>query len=355
MVLAEIFRLHWRDYQQKYGEQILPSHRAAVRSLLSCHRPEAGGSLYQCEDGHQQFTYHGCGHRACPQCGNRQTTSWIEKQTRRLLPVNYHLVTFTVPQELREPIRSQQRLLLDLLMAESAASLQDVAANPRYLGGELSLLGVLHTWSRQLIYHPHVHYIVPALGLAEGGVLRAPKKSDFLLPVRVLSQRFRNRFRLAWQKADPISFAKAPENVWKKPWVVHSQPVGSGQAALKYLSRYVYRTAISVERALKLQGAMVRFTYRDSKTRLPRQARLPVQEFMRRFLQHILPKRFRRIRSSGWSSPAAKKKFKYVATMLDALPTAQPFVAQPVKVCVTCSHCQKPMHRVAKLLRCRPP
>ena len=157
--LAQILRRHWPAYVAKHGaKNILPSHHAAVGAILACHTPELGGSLYECECGHQHFAYHGCGHRACPQCGHRESQQWLERQTSRLLPVTYHLVTFTVPEQLRPIIRSHQRLMLDILFKESAATMQDIAATK--LRGQLGLLGALHTWSRQLVYHPHIHLLL---------------------------------------------------------------------------------------------------------------------------------------------------------------------------------------------------
>lgn len=347
--LAQILRRHWPSYLAKHGASILPSHHAAVGAILSCHTPQRGGSLYRCECGEMHFTFHGCGHRACPQCGQREAAAWAARQSARLLPVPYHLVTFTVPEELRLLIRSHQRLLLDLLLKESAATLQDVARTK--LHAELGFLGALHTWSRQLIYHPHAHYVVPALGLSEAGSLVAPRDAAFLLPVHVLSARFRSRFRRALQD-HPALFAQVPPSLWRKPWVVHSQPAGSGRNALAYLSRYVHRTAISSERHLHEKDGRVSFRYRDSKTRTLRTASLPALAFVARFLQHVLPKRLRRVRSFGWLSPAAKAKYLRVRTLLDALPAAPAPTQEPAIVC--CPKCSKPMRLIGSLGRAPP-
>lgn len=352
--LAQILRRHWSAYVAQFGaERILPSHHAAVAAILSCHTPQRGGSLYLCACGQSHFTFHGCGHRACPQCGQREAQSWIESQTARLLPVPYHLVTFTVPEELRDLIRSHQRLLLDLLFKESAAALQDIARTK--LRAELGFLGALHTWSRQLIYHPHVHYVVPALGLSKSGSLIAPPDPAFLLRVEVLSARFRSRFRRALQE-HPELFARVPRRVWRMPWVVHSLPVGSGKAVLAYLSRYIYRTALSSERALDEDSGAISFRYRDSKTRQIRCARLPVFDFLARFLQHVLPKGLRRVRAYGWFSPAAKKRASRIRTMLDLLPVA--VSATPPKrptALLLCPMCQRPLQLIGTFGRAPPP
>lgn len=348
--LAEILHRHWPHYVAKYGAKtILPSHHTAVGALLSCHTPERGGSLYQCECGHLHFAYHGCGHRACPQCGHREAQEWLERQTVRLLPVTYHLVTFTVPEQLRRIIRSNQRLMLDILFKESAATMQDVAGTK--LHGELGLMGALHTWSRRLIYHPHIHYIVPGVALRQDGILITPSDPDYLLCVDVLSVRMRTRFERALREKDPSLFHQIQPSVWRKAWVVHSEPVGRGKEALTYLSRYIYRTAISSERHLQESNGTVSFRYRDSKTREQHTAVLPVLVFIAMFLQHVLPRRFRRVRTYGWQSPAAKKKFQRIRALLDALPACAPVSApdEPAPVC--CPKCQKPMRMIGTFNR----
>lgn len=344
--LADILRRHWPTYVARHGaKNILPSHHAAVGAILSCHTPEGGGSRYDCDCGHEHFAYHGCGHRACPQCGHREAQEWLERQTARLLPVTYHLVTFTVPEQLRPIIRSHQRLLLDILFKESAATIQDVAAT--MLRGELGLLGALHTWSRQQVYHPHIHFIVPAVALRADGILVTPPKPDYLLCVNVLSVRMRTRFERALRERDPALFHEIQPSVWRKEWVVHSEPVGRGEHALKYLSRYIYRTAMSSERHLQECNGHVTFRYKDSKTREQKTARLPVLTFIARFLQHVLPKRFRRVRSYGWQSPAAAKKFARIRALLDALPVSATATPPKQPVVILCPKCQKPMRLLA--------
>ena len=160
--LAEVLRRHWPAYERQFGADILPSHRRAVQCILACRTRALGGELYRCPDcGTDHFVFHSCNHRACPQCGNADATDWIEHQKLKLLPVPYYLVTFTVPEGLRAWLRSNQKLGYALLLRESAETLQDVARQPKYLGAQLEALSVLHTWGRQLQYHPHVHCVVP--------------------------------------------------------------------------------------------------------------------------------------------------------------------------------------------------
>jgi hypothetical protein len=352
VTLAQILRRHWPAYVARFGAgNILPSHHAAVGAILSCHTPERGGSVYRCACGGCHFTFHGCGHRACPQCGQREAAAWSERQAARLLPVPYHLVTFTIPEELRMIVRSHQRVLLDLLFKESAATLRDVAATK--LRAELGFLGALHTWSRQLVYHPHVHYVVPALGLSENGSAVVPPDPAYLLPVKVLSARFRSRLRLALQD-HPALFAQIPPPLWRKPWVVHSQSAGSGREALAYLSRYIFRTALSSERELREDNGFVSFRFRDSKTGDRKTARLPAFVFLARFLQHVLPKGLRRVRAYGWLSPAAKKKAARLRALLGAAPASHADSAPKPPAPVLCPHCQKPMRLIGTFGRAPP-
>ena len=215
--LAEVLARHWPAYEQQFREQILPSQRAAVRAICSCRTPALGGQRYRCADcGQSHFAYHSCGHRACPKCGSQDAADWNARQQTRLLPgVAYFLVTFTVPAELRAVIRSHQRELFARLFHESAATLQEVAANPKHLGAELGMLGVLHTWSRQLIYHPHIHYVIAGAGLSPDGLRWNRVASDqFFLPEKVLARRFRNRLRRALALTPELA-RQIPAVVWR--------------------------------------------------------------------------------------------------------------------------------------------
>ena len=191
------------------------------------------------------------------------------------------MLTFTLPAALRPMAHRQPALIYDLLFRTSATAAQHLAADPRFVGGQLGLVGVLHTWGRTLTYHPHVHYLLPAGGWSEDHIWR-PAREDFLLPVKALSPIFRARFREALRPTD--LFNATPATVWEQDWVVHCQPVGRGQAAFKYLAPYIFRVAISNGRLLKVEDNHVTFRYRASDTDQPKQCTLTAQEFIRRFL-----------------------------------------------------------------------
>jgi hypothetical protein len=347
--LAQVLAKHWPAYQQRFGEKILPSHQRAVHALLSCRTAALGGETYRCANGHFEFAYHSCNHKACPKCGYQDATKWIARQQTKLLPVPYYLVTFTLPEKLRALFQSHQKQLYTLFFRESAATLQDVAANPKYLGAELGFLGVLQTWARQLWFHLHVHYIVPGGGLRPDGLrwLR-PNDPEYFLPEPVLAARFKSRLRRALQDF-PELYAQAPTQVWQQDWIVDIQAAGSGLPVLKYLANYVYRSAFSSQRLLADDGQHITFSYKDSKDGKHKPARVSTQEFIRRFLQHVLPRGFQRVRYFGWLSPAAKKRRARIFALLDwkAPPTPTPVPLPPW----LCSRCQQPLHWIGRFTR----
>jgi hypothetical protein len=347
--LAEVLRRHWPAYQRQFDAAILPSHRRAVQRLMACRTPLLGGQVYRCPNCRtDHYVYHSCNHRACPQCGHADATQWLARQKLRLLPVPYFLVTFTVPESLRPWLRSHQQAGYAALLHQSALALQDVAARPKYLGGELGFLSVLHTSGRQLQFHPHVHCVVPAGALRPDGLRWLRPTSDFFLPQRVLAARFRTRLKtalLALPGAAAIS-----SRVWRQPWVVDVQPAGSGEPALKYLSAYVYRTAMGAQRILADDHGKITFNYKDSQDQLWHTLTLPAQEFIRRFLQHVLPQGFQRVRYYGFLSPAAKVRWLRILALLDYHPPA--LVLPPTTpTCLCCGH---PLVRMGTFARAPP-
>jgi Putative transposase/Transposase zinc-binding domain len=347
--LAEVLRQHWAQYERQFGAKLLPSHRRAVQAIMACRTRALGGEVYRCVHCRKDhFVYHSCNHRACPQCGNADATEWIEHQKLKLLPVPYYLITFTVPEALRPWIRSHQKLGYSLLLKESAGALQDVAGREKYLGAELGFLSVLHTWGRQLQFHPHVHCVVPAGGL-RADALRwcRPRTAQFFLPQKVLAARFRTRLKQALQ--NQAGTQQIPPLVWKQNWVVDVQPAGSGQAAIKYLSAYVYRTALGSHRILKDQDGQITFKYKDSEDRRWHPLSLPADEFLRRFVQHVLPRGFQRVRYYGWLSAAATAKWKRILNLLNWQPP-QP-QAQTPRALPLCPDCRSPLFRLGTLNR----
>ena len=316
--IAEIFRLHGPQYRAKYSSKMLPSHRKVMRAIERCRTLALGGHVYACQDcGETQYLYHSCRDRHCPKCQNDKAQLWLEKQQDLLLPARYFLLTFTLPDELRRLARSHQKLFYALLFRTSASATQKLAQDPRFVGGQIGMVGVLHTWGRKLAYHPHVHYIVPAVGWTSEGQAVRPRHHNFLLPVKALSKIFRAKFRDALRKTD--FFDDIPPDVWQKDWIVHCQPVGHGLGALKYLAPYIFRVAISNNRILKLADGKVTFRYRATDTGKLRTSTLPAEEFIRRFLQHVLPRGFVKVRYYGFLAPGCRNQLAALHLQLDCL------------------------------------
>jgi hypothetical protein len=310
------------DYQKRFGPSLPQRHRQVLKKILLCRTPALGGQLFACPDCPGfLYRYHSCNDRHCPQCGQTDADDWLQRQRGRLLlPTPYFLVTFTVPEALRRFIRSHQQIALDLLFACSARALQELARNPRRLGADLGMLGVLHTWSRTLIFHPHVHYLIPGGGLSPDGREWIAARPKFLLPVKALGALLRTLFKTRLQKEHPDLFAQVPAKVWKRHWNVDSRPAGSGQNALRYLSRYVFKTATGNRKVQLLAEGKVRWSFRESKSGRPTSIQLDPLEFMGRFLQHILPRSFARVRTFGWLHPAAKVRANRVRALLGQQP-----------------------------------
>ena len=346
--LGDIFRTHGPEYRRRYADRMSSDQLRAMFAIEKCHTANAGSALWRCPscgDGH--FTYQGCGNRHCPSCGTTAATKWLQKQCALLLPgATYHLVTFTVPEQLRRVIRSNPRELLDLLMRTSSSILRDLCSEQKWVGGVPGMTAILHTWTRQGMYHPHVHFIVTGGALDKHGVWNT-SHPKFLVPVFALSTIYRARLRDAIKEKHPEIFEKIKPSVWhrKKKWVVHSKPVGSGEAAYRYLARYVYQVYLSEQCILSYTDKMITLRYRDSNTKKIRTLRLEPMEFIRRFLQHVLPSRFCKIRHYGLHHSSKRKIIKQLqASMSFALGRNLP---KPTEIelppSIACPHCKHPM------------
>jgi len=325
--LADIVRQYGPAYRQQYGHRLLPSHRRALRAIEQCRTEALGGQVYTCPQCDRiEYRYHSCRNRHCPKCQHAQAQAWLAEQQTFRLPVPYFLLTCTLPAELRKFARRQQRLFYDRLFRASAAATQQLARDPRCLGGQIGMVGVLHTWTRDLRYHPHVHYLVPAGGLAADGQTWRPARKNFLLPVKALSRLFRGHFQRALRKTP--YYADIPARVWSQAWVVHAKPVGTGETALKYLAPYIFRVAISNRRLVKLEHDRVTFRFQDAQTHQTKCCTLPVDAFLHRFLQHVLPKGFVKVRYYGFFAPGQRARLAALRQQLHTT-TAVPVATAP--------------------------
>ena len=347
--VADIFRLHGPDYRAQFGNRMLPSHHRAMQDIETCRTESLGGQLYYCAQCQEQrYSYHSCKNRHCPKCQNEQANQWLQEQSELLLPTHHFLLTFTLPAELRAVARSNQKTIYNLLFRASAAALQQLAQDPRFVGARLGMVGVLHTWTRQLLFHPHVHYIVTGGGLTDDGRWRSARK-DFLVPVKALSPIFRAKFRDALKQTE--LFTQVPSRIWQKHWVVHSEPVGSGLQAFQYLAPYIFRVALSNNRLRQLKNGNITFAYKESATDQLKHCTLTAEEFIRRFLQHVLPPRFIKVRYYGLLSPAHRQLLLKARLLLPAT-TSKPKceVVKPIQpLPLLCPHCRGPLTLLAPL------
>jgi len=314
--VTDVLRQHGGTYLERFGATMPAAHKKVLQAMSACRTGELGTVVYECVScGRRHAIDRSCGDRHCPTCQQGKTKAWLEKQSAQLLPCPYFLLTFTLPQALRQFVRSHQRVGYAALFAASSEALKQLAADPKHLGSRrCGFFGVLHTWGRTLDYHPHVHYVVPGGALSEDGTRWRASRIDFFLPVRALSVLFRGKFRDALKAAG--LYDRVDAAVWKQDWVVHSQAVGDGRASLKYLAPYVFRVAISNRRIVAFDDQSVTFSYRKSGSNRGRQMKLEAMEFIRRFLQHVLPSGFQKVRHYGFLSPNSRPTIEAVRWLI---------------------------------------
>ena len=356
LTLAELLQEHWPGYARANRSRLAAPHYRAVRCALVCRTPELGGQLYQCGDcSRYHFSYHSCNHRNCPQCGALDQRIWSAKQEARLLPVPYFMVTFTLPSELRSLCLAHPKQLYDLILKESAGALSDVIAT-KHKSGSCGFTSVLHTWGRQMQHHPHVHCIVPALAFdQQNDQLIHPDKDTFLIHFKPLAARFRSRIQAAIKERHPeiheaLTSAQKQALAPGKTWNVQLQHVGKGVTALRYLARYVHRSAYAPKRLLgyDTQGN-IRLRWTCSSTGRDAILTLTPHEFIRRWLLHVLPKGFTRVRHYGWLSSAAAKTRARIRLLLGV--GGEPTVVPPDQEPFTCPQCDGRLKFVRELER----
>jgi hypothetical protein len=321
--VADIVRLHGAAYCQQYGKRLSAALKRALRDIAACRTSFFGGHVYQCDHCQQRvYSYHSCRNRSCPKCHQQQTDRWLQQQRGRLLPCAYFLLTFTLPRQLRPLARSHPKQIYGALMKAAADALQFLVRDSRYVGARIGALAVLHTWTRAMLFHPHVHMLVTAGGLSRDGRAwvhsRSPK---FLVPGSALSSIFSAKFADALRKAALLHYV--PAAAWQQNWVVHSQHAGSGDKVLNYLARYLFRIAITNSRLEAIDKDIVRFNYRDYRTRQICHVTLSGIEFIHRFLQHVLPVGLVKVRYYGIFSPSAKVKLERARHLLQQTPSLQ--------------------------------
>lgn len=335
--LADVFRTHEADFLTAWGAVLSPSQKKALRDIRDCRTPVLGGHVEEYDCGHRVILYNSCQSRCCPKCQAMARAHWLAEREKERLPIPYFHVVFTLPQQIGRLALQNPRQIYSILFRAVSETLLTIAADPKRLGAAIGFLAVLHTWGQNLHIHPHIHCVVPGGGIAPDGARWIASRSSFFLPVEVLSARFRNTFliylREAFRKgqlhfhgelaplAQPDAFEALCHNSGKIKWVVYAKaPFGGPEQVLKYLARYTHRVAISNNRLLSLENGQVSFQWKDyADQNRTKTMTLDAVEFMRRFLLHVLPRGFVRIRQFGFlANRVRKEKLALCRSLLNA-------------------------------------
>jgi predicted Zn-ribbon and HTH transcriptional regulator len=367
--VADAIRRAGSRFWQRYGKSLTWGQVKVLYAIARCRTAALGGHRDQCARcGYEAISYNSCRNRHCPKCQTNAREKWLRTRQQELLPVGYYHLVFSVPHGLVPLIWQNKKILFTLLFETSAATLLEVAADPKHLGAEIGFLSILHTWGQTLQPHPHIHCVVPGGGLSPDHTSWICSPSHFFLPVRVLSRVFRGKFVAGLRRAflnqqlafhgeclplaDPKAFAAFLRTLFQQDWVVYAKPpFGGPEHVLHYLARYTHRVAISNHRLLSVTDSQVTFRWKDYAHRNRRRTlTLSGEEFLRRFLQHVLPKGLPRIRYFGWLANRRRAQLLplcrlLLAQQLPAAPTAP--VSEPGLW--QCSRCQGPMCVVERL------
>lgn len=324
MTVREVFLTHGKVYLQEFGQRMPAHHKKVIQAIIQCRTPALGTIVCACENCANTYQiFRSCGNRHCPTCQGEKAINWFNTRMDQLLPVDHFMITCTVPAEFRDFFRSHQRFAYAALFQATSKSMTTLAAEPTYFSGNTpGFFGVLHTWGRQMQYHPHIHYLVPGGAFSSSDHSWHSCPQAFYLPIRIMSAKIKSRFFKLLQKADLLHLL--PAEAWEKNWNVNSQPVGNGARSIRYLASYVFRTAISNHRVITMGNDQVLFRYTDTKSGTNKTMSLSAFEFIRRFLQHVLPTGFMKIRYYGFMHPSTKMPVKLAVALLEALFAVRP-------------------------------
>ena len=369
--VADIVRRHGDRVLVKHRAWVTGAHRRVFRAISQCRTAALGGHRDRCEQcAHLAVSYNSCRDRHCPKCLTAARNAWVAAREQELLPVGYVHVVFTMPEPLARLALVNKRVVYDLLFQAAADTLRQVAANPKQLGADVGGLMVLHTWGQRLQHHPHVHCVVPMGGLSTDGTRWSHARPRFFLPIPVLRKLFRGKLVAGLRNAcrdsrldfpstlaplkPETAFGAFLRSLYRQTWVVYAKPpFGSPAHVLQYLARYTHRVAISNHRLIDVTADTVSFRWKDYRHGSQiRTLTLDADEFLRRFLLHVLPKGFVRIRYFGFL--AARSRTRGLARCRQALavaptPPAEPLVTVPSRASWPCPQCGAPMRIVERL------
>jgi hypothetical protein len=347
--VAEVFREFAPAFLNRYGEVISPGQRRVLGDVARCRTAELGGHIEECDQcAHRRPAYNSCRNRHCPKCQAASRAQWLQQRSAELLPVEYFHVVFTLPHEIGPLALQNQRRIYGMFFQAAAESLLTIAADPRHLGAQIGFLAVLHTWGQNLHFHPHVHCVVPGGGLSPDRSQWIACRPGFFLPVRVLGRLFRAKFLSLLQDAydrrhisfhgqqryleDPALFQQLVATLREKEWVVYAKPpFGGPEIVLKYLARYTHRVAISNYRLIAIKDGKVHFYWKDyADGNQQKIMALDGVEFIRRFLLHVVPSGFMRIRHFGFLAHTHRaQKLELCRRLLKVEPTVDLEPAAP--------------------------
>ncbi len=323
--LAQLMRDHQEELIQRYNSIMEPRHYYAMQSMIDCHTSACGEVQYDCHEcsKHQHFA-HACGNRSCPACQHKTNNEWLDRQRQKLLPVDYYMVTFTLPAELRNFVWHHQKWAYQTLFNVARQTLLTFAKNDKKLNATLGLTGVLHTNSRRLDYHPHVHFIVPNGGFSSDKKYWKQKAGKYLFNGRKLARVFRAKFIEAMKQKGYTVPKKTPSK-----WITQCESVGRGETAFVYLARYLYRGVITEKNIIKEGENVISFKYQENQSKQWKIRTEPTAKFLWLVLQHVLPKGFRRARDYGFLHSNAKRTLKRLQLILKVKLSVTPLIKEP--------------------------
>ncbi len=338
--VADVVRVHRARFEAKRGHALASAEKRVLDDIGACRTSARGGHVQRCDAcGHERIAYNSCRNRHCPKCEGLARAAWLAARESEILPVPYAHVVFTVPREIAAIAFTNRRRVYEMLFRAATETLSEIAADPDHLGASIGVLAVLHTWGQTMEYHPHVHCLVPAGGVTPNQSRWVACRPGFFLPVRVLARVFRGKFLHHLREAgdagglefrgrigdlhDPIAFRSYLAPLHRTEWVVHARPpFGTPSQVLEYLARYTHRVAIANSRLVALRGERVAFRWRDYRRGGKKKTMsLDGAEFLRRFLMHVLPKGFVRVRHYGFLANRCRRgKLDHYRQLLRAAP-----------------------------------
>jgi Putative transposase/Transposase zinc-binding domain len=346
--VADIFRRYGEAYRQKHGALLSTAQRRVMTAIEVCRTAALGGHLERCDScRYERNAYDSCRDRHCPKCQSLARAEWVEKRKTEVLDCQYFHVVFTLPEDIAALAYQNKDLVYGILFRATAETLSTIAADPKHLGAEIGFFAVLHTWGQNLLFHPHLHCVVPGGGISPDGARWVPCRPGFFLPVRVLSRLFRRLFLTYLQQAfdaaqlhffsslealhDPPAFTRYLDPVRTQEWVVYAKPPFAGpQQVVDYVGRYTHRVAISNHRIVDIEDGQVKFNWRDYRDNNQQKTMpLSAEEFIRRFLLHVLPSGFHRIRYYGFLGNRYRKQKLQHCRQLLGMPPTNPSSSQP--------------------------